>query len=83
MCSGLAKRAKFVMSHDTGKIEILGTDTDNLYFRYHRSVDGKDRTGELISLPRDPCRRWIDAEELIAPPVKEFLPPLTRRRRYA
>ena len=35
--SGLARRARFVMSHETGKIEILAVDTEHIYLRYHRA----------------------------------------------
>jgi len=32
--SGLAKRARYAMSHSTGKIEIIGKAKDFIYFRY-------------------------------------------------
>ena len=35
--SGLAKRARFAMSHRTGKIEIVGIDDRHIYMRYHRA----------------------------------------------
>lgn len=34
-CSGLAKRAKFMMSHKTGKIEILAVDENFTYITLH------------------------------------------------
>ncbi|HIM15068.1 MAG TPA: KamA family radical SAM protein, partial [Acidobacteria bacterium] len=37
--SGLARRARFCMSHKTGKIEILGIDSDRIYLRYHQAKD--------------------------------------------
>ncbi|MEE8268235.1 MAG: KamA family radical SAM protein, partial [Gemmatimonadales bacterium] len=37
LVSGLAKRARFAMSHATGKIEICGLDDRYIYMRYHRA----------------------------------------------
>ncbi len=36
-CSGLSRRVRFVMSHASGKVEILGLDARRLYLRYHRA----------------------------------------------
>ncbi len=33
--SGLARRARFTMSHHTGKLEIVGVNRDYIYMRYH------------------------------------------------
>ena len=38
MVSGLAKRARFVMSHATGKIEIVGKTAERIYFKYYRAA---------------------------------------------
>jgi len=38
-CSGLAKRARYVMSHESGKVEIAGVDDHYIYLHYHRSKD--------------------------------------------
>jgi KamA family protein len=38
-CSGLAKRARFVMSHATGKIEIVGRTARHVFMRYHQAAD--------------------------------------------
>jgi len=39
LVSGLAKRVRFVMSHATGKIEIVGKKDDAVYFKYHRAAE--------------------------------------------
>ncbi len=39
MLDGFSKRFRFVMSHKTGKIEIIGRKNDNLYFKYHQAKD--------------------------------------------
>ena len=33
-CSGLAKRARLVMSHESGKIEVVGMTDDQIFFKY-------------------------------------------------
>lgn len=42
---GLSKSFRYIMSHSTGKIEILGEDTGKIYFKYHqakeRNLSGK------------------------------------------
>lgn len=35
--SGLGKRIKFVMSHSTGKIEVVGIEGDQIYLKYHQA----------------------------------------------
>jgi lysine 2,3-aminomutase len=39
LLDGITKRFRFVMSHETGKIEILGAEDDRVYFKYHQSKD--------------------------------------------
>jgi KamA family protein len=36
---GLAKRFRFIMSHKSGKIEILGRQGDEIFFKYHQAKD--------------------------------------------
>ena len=44
--SGLAKRFRYVMSHATGKIEIIGKTDDRVYMKYHRAArDEVAKTG--------------------------------------
>jgi lysine 2,3-aminomutase len=57
--SGLAKRARFVMSHSTGKIEIIGKTEGRMYFRYHRAADHKD-SGRFLVLKSNPKACWLD-----------------------
>lgn len=40
--NGHSKRFKYVMSHKTGKIEILGIRDDYIYFKYHQAKDPKN-----------------------------------------
>ncbi len=57
--SGLAKRARFSMSHATGKIEVLGLTRDNILLRYHRAADPA-RVGEILIFRRNPDAHWFD-----------------------
>jgi lysine 2,3-aminomutase len=59
MVSGLAKRAKHVMSHATGKIEIFGVDDGHIYMRYHRARDSADES-RLVICHRDDNAYWLD-----------------------
>lgn len=57
--SGLAKRARFVMSHASGKIEIIGKTAENVFMRYHRAADDND-SGRFIILKSNPQACWFD-----------------------
>lgn len=57
--SGLAKRARLVMSHASGKVEVVGVCRDKVIMRYHRAAD-PGMSGELLMLPRNPAARWLD-----------------------
>jgi lysine 2,3-aminomutase len=65
--SGLAKRARFVMSHATGKIEIVGVDEQHIYMRYHRAHD-KANYGQMIVARRDDDAFWLDQLDLVSGP---------------
>ena len=57
--SGIAKRARLVGSHATGKIEILGYDERFQYFSYHQAKD-KREMGRFFKLPRRDDAKWWD-----------------------
>lgn len=57
--SGLAKRASYVMSHASGKIEIVGKDAQNMYFKYRRAFNNAD-SGKFMVLARNPKAYWFD-----------------------
>ena len=62
MVSGLAKRAKFVMSHATGKIEIVGKTEKEVYFKYHRAANDLD-SGRFMVFKSNPQAYWLDDYE--------------------
>jgi lysine 2,3-aminomutase len=57
--SGLAKRLRYVMSHATGKIEILGRTGGRVYFKYHRAADESDN-GRFLVFQSNPAACWLD-----------------------
>ena len=59
LVSGLAKRARFVMSHSRGKIEILGKTGDKVYFKFQRAANDPE-SGRFIVLESNPNAYWLD-----------------------
>jgi lysine 2,3-aminomutase len=59
MVSGLAKRARYTMSHTTGKIEILGKTKEFVYLKYHRAADDQD-SGRFLVFKSNPNAYWFD-----------------------
>jgi len=57
--SGLAERARLVMSHATGKIEVAGMDDEHIYFKYHRAADPENE-GKFLVFKRNPNAYWFD-----------------------
>ena len=57
--SGLAKRARYTMSHSSGKIEIVGKTKDYVYFKYHRAFRDED-SGRFMVFKSNPNACWFD-----------------------
>ena len=57
--SGLAKRARFVMSHSSGKIEVVGRTEKFVYFKYHRAACDED-SGRFLIFASNPTACWLD-----------------------
>ena len=57
--SGLAKRARYTMSHSSGKIEIVGKTKDYVYFKYHRAFRDED-SGRFMVFKSNPNAYWFD-----------------------
>ena len=60
--SGLARRARFCMSHETGKVEILAVDDKCIYLRYHQAREAAD-LGRFFIRRRDDEAYWLDQLE--------------------
>lgn len=59
LVSGPAKRIRFVMSHSTGKIEIVGKTENFVYFKYHRAAEEAD-SGRFLAWDSNPDAYWLD-----------------------
>jgi KamA family protein len=57
--SGLAKRARLVMSHTTGKVETVGLTDTHVFFNYLRTHRDSDNSRFLI-FERNPKAYWFD-----------------------
>ncbi len=57
--SGLAKRIRFVMSHDTGKIEVVAVEGDLIYLKYHQARDPAD-LGRFMVFRLPDGAGWFD-----------------------
>jgi KamA family protein len=56
---GLARRARFCMSHSSGKIEVIGLTEESVIMRYHRAANPSEH-GRVMIFPRDPRAHWFD-----------------------
>ncbi len=59
LVSGLAKRARFTMSHEKGKVEILALTEEHIIFKFHRAANDED-TGRVLIYRRNPDAYWLD-----------------------
>jgi KamA family protein len=58
MLDGHSKRFKYVMSHRTGKIEIIGILGKDIYFKYHQAKYFKN-TGKFFKRKLDKTAGWL------------------------
>lgn len=56
---GLSKRFRYVMSHLSGKIEIIAKDDEYMYFKRHQAKD-IDELGQFFKLPIKEDAKWLD-----------------------
>jgi len=59
---GLSKRYRYVMSHWSGKIEILSYDQEYIYFKYHQGRDPKD-IGRFFKKRKVDGMSWLATEK--------------------
>ncbi|MBW1847408.1 MAG: KamA family radical SAM protein [Deltaproteobacteria bacterium] len=59
---GHGKRFRFIMSHKTGKIEIIGIIGDKIYLKYHQAKDPKNM-GRFFKRKINPHAGWLDELE--------------------
>jgi lysine 2,3-aminomutase len=58
-CNGHSKRFKYIMSHKTGKVEILGIMNGEIYFKYHEAKD-RGNLGVMFKRRVDEKAGWLD-----------------------
>ena len=56
------------MSHETGKVEVVGVDDEHIYARYHRAKDPAD-LGRFMIYERDDDAYWLDQLRPIGKPA--------------
>ena len=64
--SGLARRARYCMSHETGKVEVLGIDAEHVYLRYHQAKFPGD-LGRFFIRRRNDEAYWLDQLDVVHP----------------
>ncbi|MEA2054677.1 MAG: KamA family radical SAM protein, partial [Candidatus Thermoplasmatota archaeon] len=57
--NGHSKRFRYVMSHKTGKIEIMGITNDEIYLKYHQAENAKN-TGKFFKKKLNKTAVWLD-----------------------
>lgn len=57
--NGHSKRFKYIMSHRTGKIEIVGILDDEIYFKYHQAKNPKN-IGKFFKRKLNREAGWLD-----------------------
>jgi KamA family protein len=57
--NGHSKRFKYIMSHQTGKIEIVGIMDEYIYFKYHQAKDYDD-IGKFFKRKLNKTAGWLD-----------------------
>ena len=66
--NGLAKTFRYVLSHSTGKLEIVGVTDGVLVLRYHQAKCAEDHD-RVVLLPLDETLDWPSEELLEQKPV--------------
>ncbi|MGD2066247.1 MAG: KamA family radical SAM protein [Candidatus Bathyarchaeota archaeon] len=72
-CDGHSKRFRYIMSHRTGKIEILGILDDEIYFKYHQAKNRK-KIGKIFTRPVDEKAGWLDDLQQVSVRVLDAAP---------
>ena len=57
--SGLARRTRFCMSHERGKVEVVAIDDRLIYLKFHQAKDPSD-VGKFFVCHRDDEAMWLD-----------------------
>jgi len=63
LLNGHSKRFKYAMSHETGKIEILGTYEGKYFFKYHQARNPR-LLGKIFVKELDDTAGWLDTKPI-------------------
>ncbi len=58
-CNGPSKRFRYIMSHRTGKIQIMGIVDNEVYFKYHQAKNRKN-LGKIFKRKINAKAGWLD-----------------------
>ena len=72
-CNGHSKRFRYIISHRTGKIEILGIFEDEIYFKYHQAKN-KNKIGKIFKRPLNKNAGWLDELNSVSVQVLDVAP---------
>lgn len=72
-CNGHSKRFRYIMSHKSGKIEILGIFNDEIYFKYHQAKNRK-KLGKIFKRPISENAKWLDDLKSIPVEIVDVAP---------
>ena len=61
--NGQARCFRYVLSHPSGKIEIIGMDGEDMIFRYHEAKEDKDQ-GRLFRYRPGDDKCWLDRTDI-------------------
>lgn len=56
---GLARRLRYAMSHDEGKVEILGVTPTQVFLKFHQARENRN-LGKVFTLPMVKQAYWLD-----------------------
>ena len=59
MLDGISKRFRYVMSHEKGKIEILGIQGEEMFFKHQQAKDPEDAS-RFFKTKLDESAGWLD-----------------------
>jgi lysine 2,3-aminomutase len=59
LCDGHSKRFRYIMSHRSGKVEMIGIYQDQFIMKYHQARDPENHNRIMVfSADKNAC--WLD-----------------------
>lgn len=63
MMNGQARGFRYVLSHPTGKIELIGPEGGDMIFKYHEAKNNNDQ-GRIFRVRLDEDKCWLDMKDV-------------------